>query len=140
MNLSIVGRLELESTCSSLIWGSVPSNTKSVQIFTLRNRGSHKEKLHLRIKDNKNCFKVCISIFKIRFNIHIYIYIRCLIIFTFQLISSGENQVSEMKLLLEPMESQKLSVALISTSNEGQAYGHLVLQRQRSDEKRVVSL
>ena len=54
-----VGRLELESTCSSLIWGSVPSNTKSVQIFTLRNRGSHKEKLHLRIKDNKNCFKVC---------------------------------------------------------------------------------
>ncbi|XP_027853782.2 uncharacterized protein LOC114132508 isoform X2 [Aphis gossypii] len=110
---SAVGRLELESTCSSLIWGSVPSNTKSVQIFTLRNRGSHKEKLHLRIKDNKNCFK---------------------------LISSGENQVSEMKLLLEPMESQKLSVALISTSNEGQAYGHLVLQRQRSDEKRVISL
>ncbi|XP_025209054.1 uncharacterized protein LOC112604302 isoform X2 [Melanaphis sacchari] len=110
---SAVGRLELESTCSSLIWGSVPSNTKSVQIFTLRNRGSHKEKLHLRIKDNKNCFK---------------------------LISSGENQVSEMKLLLEPMESQKLSVALISTSNEGQAYGQLILQRQHSDEKRVISL
>ncbi|XP_022167915.1 uncharacterized protein LOC111032049 isoform X2 [Myzus persicae] len=110
---SAVGRLELESTCSSLIWGSVPSNTKSVQIFTLRNRGSHKEKLHLRIRDNKNCFK---------------------------LISSGEYQVSEMKLLLEPMESQKLSVALISTSNEGQAYGHLILQRQNSNEKRVISL
>jgi len=55
------------------------------------------------------------------------------------LISSGENQVSEMKLLLEPMESQKLSVALISTSNEGQAYGQIILQRQRSSEKRVVS-
>ncbi|KAL4149337.1 hypothetical protein QTP88_003302 [Uroleucon formosanum] len=110
---SAVGRLELESTCSSLIWGSVPSNTKSVQIFTLRNRGLHKEKLHLRIKDNMNCFK---------------------------LISSGENQVSEMKLLLEPMESQKLSVALISTSNEGQAYGHLIFQRQHSSEKRVISL
>lgn len=110
---SAVGRLELESTCSSLIWGSVPSNTKSVQIFTLRNRGSHKEKLHLRIKDNKNCFK---------------------------LISSGENQVSEMKLLLEPMESQKLSIALISTSNEGQAFGQLILQRQHSNEKRMVSL
>jgi len=58
-NLLIVGRLELESTSSSLIWGSVPPNTKSVQIFTLRNRGSHKEKLHLKIRDNKNCFKVC---------------------------------------------------------------------------------
>lgn len=46
--------------------------------------------------------------------------------------------MSEMKLLLEPMESQKLCVALISTSNEGQAYGKLVLQRQRSNEKRVV--
>ncbi|XP_016658195.1 uncharacterized protein LOC100161585 isoform X2 [Acyrthosiphon pisum] len=110
---SAVGRLELESTCSSLIWGSVPSNTKSVQTFTLRNRGLHKEKLHLRIKDNRNCFK---------------------------LISSGENQVTEMKLLLEPMESQKLSVALISTSNEGQAYGHLILQRQHSNDKRVISL
>lgn len=44
-----------------------------------------------------------------------------------------------MKLLLEPMESQKLSVALISTSNEGEAYGQIVLQRQRSSEKRVVS-
>lgn len=54
----IVGQLELESTCSSLIWGSVPSNTKSVQTFTLRNRGSHKEKLLLSIRDNKNCFKV----------------------------------------------------------------------------------
>lgn len=126
--------MELESTCSSLIWGSVPSNTKSVQIFTLRNRGSHKEKLHLRIKDNKNCFKV--------YNLKkkTYIYIGILIVFTFKLISSGENQVSEMKLLLEPMESQKLSVALISTSNEGEAYGHLILQRQHSNEKRVVSL
>lgn len=47
--------------------------------------------------------------------------------------------MSEMKLLLEPMESQKLSVALISTSNEGQAYGQIILQRQRSSEKRVVS-
>lgn len=127
-----VGRLELESTCSSLIWGSVPSNTKSVQIFTLRNRGSHKEKLHLRIKDNRNCFKVC--------NFQKKMYIRFLIVFTFKLITSGENQVSEMKLLLEPMECQKLSVALISTSNEGQAYGHLILQRQHSNEKRVVSL
>lgn len=56
------------------------------------------------------------------------------------MISSGENQVSEMKLLLEPMESQKLSVALISTLNEGQAYGHIILQRQNSSEKRVVSI
>lgn len=63
-----------------------------------------------------------------------------MIILIFKLISSGENQVSEMKLLLEPMESQKLSVALISTSNEGQAYGHLILQRQHSNEKRVVRL
>ncbi|XP_025411183.1 uncharacterized protein LOC112684083 isoform X2 [Sipha flava] len=107
------GQLELESTCSSLIWGSVPSNSKSVQTFILRNRGAHKEKLLLNIEDNKNCFK---------------------------LISSGENQVSEMKLLLEPMESQKLSVALISTLNEGQAYGHIILQRQNSSEKRVISL
>jgi hypothetical protein len=45
-----------------------------------------------------------------------------------------------MKLLLEPMESQKLSVALISTLNEGQAYGHIILQRQNSSEKRVVSI
>lgn len=44
-----------------------------------------------------------------------------------------------MNLLLESMESQKLSLALISTSNEGQAYGQLVLQRQHSSEKRVVS-
>ncbi|KAL4149286.1 hypothetical protein QTP88_003266 [Uroleucon formosanum] len=110
---SAVGLLKLESTCSSLIWRSVPSNTKSVQIFSLRNCGLHKEKLHLRIEDNMNCFK---------------------------LISSGENQVSEMKLLLEPMESQKLSVALISTSNESQAYGYLILQRQNSNEKRVISL
>jgi len=56
------------------------------------------------------------------------------------LISSGGNQISEMKLLLEPMESQKLNVALISTSNEGQAYGQLTLQRIHSNEKRVVSL
>ncbi|VVC30296.1 Hypothetical protein CINCED_3A007704 [Cinara cedri] len=110
---SAVGQLELESTCSSLIWGCVTSNTKSVQTFTLRNRGSHKEKLLLSIKDNKNCFK---------------------------LISPGENQVSEMKLLLESMESQKLSIALISTSNEGEAYGQLILQRQHSSEKRVISL
>lgn len=55
------------------------------------------------------------------------------------MISSGENLVSQMKLLLESMESQKLSLALISTSNEGQAYGQLVLQRQHSSEKRVVS-
>lgn len=48
--------------------------------------------------------------------------------------------MSEMKLLLEPMESQKLSVALISTSNEGEAYGQIVIQRQRSSEKRVVGL
>jgi hypothetical protein len=52
------GQLELESTCSSLIWGSVPSNSKSVQTFILRNRGAHKEKLLLNIEDNKNCFKV----------------------------------------------------------------------------------
>lgn len=52
------GQLELESTCSSLIWGSVASNSKSVQTFTLRNRGPHKEKLLLNIEDNKNCFKV----------------------------------------------------------------------------------
>lgn len=58
-----VGNLELESTCSSLIWGSVPSNTKSVQTFTLRNRGSHKEKLLLSVRDNKNCFKVGILFF-----------------------------------------------------------------------------
>lgn len=45
-----------------------------------------------------------------------------------------------MKLLLEPMESQKLSVALISTSNEGEAYGQIVIRRQHSDEKRVVSI
>ena len=103
-----------------------------MQTFTLRNRGLHKEKLHLRIKDNRNCFKVC--------NYFINnIYITFLIVFTFKLISSGENQVTEMKLLLEPMESQKLSVALISTSNEGQAYGHLILQRQHSNDKRVVS-
>lgn len=44
-----------------------------------------------------------------------------------------------MKLLLEPMESQKLSVALISTSNEGHAFGQLVLQRQQGNEKRAVS-
>lgn len=55
------------------------------------------------------------------------------------MISIGENQVSEMKLLLESMESQKLSIALISTSNEGEAYGQLVIQRQHSSEKRVVS-
>lgn len=48
--------------------------------------------------------------------------------------------MSEMKLLLESMESQKLSVALISTSNEGEAYGQIVLQRQRSSEKQVVGL
>ena len=48
--------------------------------------------------------------------------------------------MSEMKLLLEPMESQKLSIALISTSNEGQAFGQLILQRQHSNEKRMVSL
>lgn len=56
--LFTVGHLELESTSSSLIWGSIPSNTKSIQTFTLRNRGSHKEKLLLTIRDNKNCFKV----------------------------------------------------------------------------------
>lgn len=44
-----------------------------------------------------------------------------------------------MKLLLEPMESQKLCVALISTSNEGHAFGQLVLQRQKGNEKRAVS-
>lgn len=55
------------------------------------------------------------------------------------MISSSENQVSEMKLLLEPMESQKLSVVLVSTSNEGPSYGQLVLKRQHSSEKRVVS-
>lgn len=55
------------------------------------------------------------------------------------MIYSGENQVSEMKLLLEPMESQKLSVVLTSTSNEGQAYGQVVIKRQHSCEKRVVS-
>lgn len=56
-----------------------------------------------------------------------------------KLISSGENHVSEMKLLLEPMESQKLSVILISTSNDGEAYGQLILQRQHSSEKNLVS-
>lgn len=125
----------MESTCSSLIWGSVPSNTKSVQTFTLRNRGPHKEKLLLSIKDNKNCFKVNNIVFvKILISL-----VRFLVIFDFKLISPGENHVSEMKLLLEPMESQKLSVALISTLNEGQAYGEIVLQRLRSSEKRVVS-
>lgn len=44
-----------------------------------------------------------------------------------------------MKLLLEPMESQKLNVVLISTSNEGQAFGQIILQRQHSCEKSVVS-
>lgn len=65
----------------------------------------------------------------------------CLIIFKLllKLISSGENHVSEMKLLLEPMESQKLSVILISTSNDGEAYGQLILQRLRSNEKNLVS-
>lgn len=45
-----------------------------------------------------------------------------------------------MKLLLEPMESQKLNVVLISTSNEGQAFGQIILQRQHSCEKSVVSV
>lgn len=44
-----------------------------------------------------------------------------------------------MKLLLEPMESQKLTIALISTSNEGQVYGQIIIQRLHSIEKRVVS-
>ncbi|XP_050531847.1 uncharacterized protein LOC126900284 isoform X2 [Daktulosphaira vitifoliae] len=109
-----IGQLELESTSSNLVWGSVTPNTKSVQTFTLRNRGTHKEKLRLFIKDNKNCFKF---------------------------INTGENQVSEMKLLLEPMESQKVSVVLISTSNEGEAYGQIVLQRQCNvNDKKVISL
>lgn len=70
-----------------------------------------------------------------------YIIIFYLFIFKLllKLISSGENHVSEMKLLLEPMESQKLSVILISTSNDGEAYGQLILQRQRSSEKNLVS-
>jgi len=129
--------LELESTCSSLIWGSVPSNNKSVQTFTLRNRGSHKERLLLSIKDNKNCFKVNNCIFINILLLIILILLLCFLISKF--ISSGENQVSEIKLLLEPMESQKLNVALISTSNEGQAYGDIVIIRQHSSEKRVVS-
>lgn len=63
INLFTVGQLELESTCSSLIWGSVPSNTKYIQTFMLRNRGSHKEKLLLSIKDNRNCFKVRYNVY-----------------------------------------------------------------------------